>query len=174
VQRGTITQQNGKWCLRYYESVLKDGKLVRKKSFKVLAAKGRDYPTERSVRKLADEIVAPLNRQTVAPESSMLFADFFDNHYLPWAKKNLRPSTVNNYEFNFNKHCRERLDGLRLRDFRTVTGRRIVSQVPVGHKTGQRIKSLLSGTLTFALREGVLERLKPDAPSESSGPSQEI
>jgi integrase len=171
MQRGTIIKQNGKWCLRYYETVLKDSKPIRKKSFKVLAPIGKDYPSKSSVLNLADKVLSPINTRQQAPESSLKLTDFIEIHYLPWAKLNLRPSTVKGYEKDiYNIHLKDRLGDIRLRDFRTVTGQRLIAQIPdVGHKTLQRVKSFLSGVLTYALREGILDGSNPMHPVKVPG-----
>jgi integrase len=171
MQRGTIVKQNKKWCLRYYETVLKGSQPVRKKSFKVLASIGKDYPSKTSVLTLADKILQPINTKQQVPESSLQLSTFIENHYLPWARLNLRPSTVNGYEKDiYNIHLKERLGDIRLRDFRTVTGQRLIAGIPnVGHKTLQRIKSFVSGVLTYALREGILDGNNPMHPVKVPG-----
>lgn len=169
MQRGTIVRQNGKWCLRYYETVLRDSVPVRKKSFRVLAPIGKDYPSRTSVLTLADKILAPVNAGQSVPESSLTFVAFIDNHYLPWAKKSLRPSTIKGYEDIYNLHVKSRLD-IRLRDFRTVHGQRLVTSIPdVGHKTLLRVKSFVSGVITYALREGILDGANPMHPVKVPG-----
>jgi integrase len=58
------------------------------------------------------------------------------------------------------------LHDLRLRDFRTVHGQRIIASIAkdnptTGHKTLLRIKSFLSGTLKHAKREGLIDSENP-------------
>jgi integrase len=162
MQRGTIIQQRQKWCLRFYENVIRDGRVVRKKSFRILAPVSTDYPNKTSVVSLADKILAPLNAGTLVPESSQRLIDFIDNHYLPEAKKILRPSTYKGYQDIVNIHLRKRLGAVRVRDFRTVHGQRLLSQIPnVSHKTLLRIRATLSAVLTYALRIGVLDGNNP-------------
>jgi hypothetical protein len=66
MQRGTIIKHHGAWSLRYYETVLKDGKPIRKKSFRRLAPVSPEYPNKRSVLLLAEKILAPVNTGTPA------------------------------------------------------------------------------------------------------------
>jgi integrase len=148
--------------LRFYESVLQDGQVVRKKSFRILAPVSKDYPNKTSVTSLADKILAPLNSGTLVPESSQHLVDFIDNHYLPEAKKILRPSTYKGYKDIVELHLRKRLGDVRVRDFRTVHGQRLMTQIPnVGHKTLLRIRATLSAVFTHALRTGVLDGHNP-------------
>ena len=162
MQRGTIIQQRNKWCLRFYEDIIRDGQTVRKKSFRILAPVSKDYPNKTSVTSLADKILAPLNSGTLVPESSLRLIDFIDNHYLPEAKKTLRPSTYKGYKDIVELHLRKRLGDVRVRDYRTVHGQRLMTQIPnVGHKTLLRIRATLSAVFTHALRTGVLDGHNP-------------
>ena len=162
VQRGTIIQQRNKWCLRFYETILKDGAEVRKKSFRVLAPVSKDHPNKTSVVPLADKILAPINSGTLVPESSQRLIDFIDSHYLPDAKKVLRPSTHKGYKDIVEIHLRKRLGDVLVRDFRTVHGQRLMAQIPnVGHKTLMRIRATLSAVFAYALRTGVLDGHNP-------------
>ena len=157
MQRGTIKKHHGSWTLFFYDTVIFENRHVRKKVSKKLSAVNDDYPTKRSVLLLAEKILTPIKNQTVTPESSQRLTDFIDNHYFPYARKALRPSTVKGYEKDiYELHLRKRLGDIRLRDFRTVNGQRLIAQIEgPGHKTLMRIKSFLSGVFTNALREGV-------------------
>ena len=141
---------------------MKDGRVVRKKSFRILAPVSKDYPNRTSVQLLADRILSPLNSGTLVAESSQRLIDFIDNHYLPEAKKALRPSTYKGYKDIVELHLRKRIGDVRVRDFRTVHGQRLMTQIPnVGHKTLLRIRATLSAVFTFALRSGVLDGYNP-------------
>ena len=139
-----------------HEDVLRDGHLIRKKSFRILAPVSKDYPYKTSVTPLADKILSPLNSGTPVPESSQ------DNHYLPEANKTLRPSTFKGYKDIVKLRLRKRLGDIRVRDFRTVHVQRLMAQIPnVGHKTLLRIRATLSAVFTFALRTGVIDGFNP-------------
>jgi hypothetical protein len=59
-------------------------------------------------------------------------------------------------------HLRKRLGDVRVRDFRTVHGQRLISQIPdVEHKSLMRIRAILSAVFTFALRTGVFDGQNP-------------
>jgi len=143
-----------------HEDVLRDGHLIRKKSFRILAPVSKDYPNKTSVT--PDKILSPLNSGTLVPESSQRLIDFIDNHYLPEANKTLRPSTFKGYQDIVKLHLRKRLGDIRVRDFRTVHVQRLMAQIPnVGHKTLLRIRATLSAVFTFALRTGVIDGFNP-------------
>jgi integrase len=83
------------------------------------------------------------------------------------AKQFLRPSTYKNYKTDeYERHFRDRLGKLRLRDFRTAHGQRLISAIArehpeLGHKTLLRLKSFLSGVFRHAKTEGYLDDENP-------------
>src|ERR1700745_4198672 len=149
MQHGTIIKHNGAFTLLYYDTQFRDGKKVRVRVSKKLARVSKEHPTAASVRQLADEILSPLNRRQLQPESAMLLTEFIELRYFPGMKNELRPSTIHNYKAAiYDIHLKTRLEklGLRLRDFRTVHAQRLFRDIPdVGHVTLLRIKSFLSG-----------------------------
>lgn len=163
MQRGLIYKESGSWLLRYYETELVDGKPFKKRKCAKLTRISPEYPTKRSVLLLAEKILSPINSGQFSPEATQRLVDFIEKFYLPHAKKVLRPSTVKGYEKDiYELHLRERLGDVRLKDFRTVTGQRLVASIPnLGHKTLMRIKSFLSGVFTYAKQEGVLDGENP-------------
>jgi hypothetical protein len=83
------------------------------------------------------------------------------------AKQFLRPSTYKNYKVDeYERHFKHRLGNLRLRDFRTAHGQRLLSAISkdnpeLGHKTLLRLKSFLSGVFRHARAEGYLDEQNP-------------
>jgi integrase len=165
LQRGTITNHNGEWTLIYYDTQFRSGKIARVQVWKKLARVSDEYPSKASVRQLADEILAPLNKRQLQPESSMPLHEFIENRYFPGMEQELRPSTIHNYRVSvYNKHLKKRLKKLNLqvRDFRTVHAQRLFRDIPdVGHVTLLHIKNFLSGVFKFALRDGVVDGVNP-------------
>ena len=167
MQRGQILKHHGAWLLRFYDTELVNGKPVRVRRAKRLAPISPEFPTKRSVLTLAEDVLGPINRATQTPDSSMLVTDFIELRYLPHVQKNLRPSTYKDYKRDiFEKHLVQRLGKLRLRDFRTVNGQRLLASIHeanpnIGHKTLLRVKSFLSGAFKHAKREGILDGLNP-------------
>lgn len=167
MQRGTILKHHGSWVLRYYDVELRDGRNVRKKAFRRLASVGPDYPTKRSVLLLADKVLQPINSGQLQPESAMPVYAFIENIYLPFVKATLRPSTYKDYRKDvYERHLKARLGDLRIRDFRTVQGQRLIATISkenpdIGHKTLMRVKSFLSGTFKHAKREGITDAENP-------------
>src|SRR6202158_1395267 len=130
MQRGRIYRHHGSWLLQFYDDVVIDGKRTRKRTCVKLAPANKDFPTKRSVLLLAEKHLGPVNSGQLQVESAVLVADYIEKTYLPAAEKRLRPSTVKDYREIFHQHFKKRLDGLRLRDFRTVHGQRIMADIP--------------------------------------------
>jgi len=148
--------------LQFYDDVLLDGKKTRKRTCVKLAPANKDFPTKRSVLRLAEKHLAPVNSGQLQPESATLLTDYIEKIYLLAAEKRLRPSTVKDYKEIFRQHLKNRLEGLRLRDFRTMHGQRIMHSIPdVGHARLLRIKAVLSAVFTHAIQTGVLDGTNP-------------
>lgn len=165
MQRGTIILYRSSWTLIYHEMQIRDGIRKRVRVSKKLAAKSKEYPTSTSVRHLADGILAPINGKQHQPESSLKLTEFIEKRYFPMVKSELRPSTYKGYkDFIYDAHLKTRLEklDLRVRDFRTVHGQRLLRDIPdVGHRTLLHMKNFLSGVFKFAKREGVIDGLNP-------------
>ena len=163
MQRGTIGLHRGNWTLLYWDVQLREGERRRVPVRKVLAPKSEEYPTKRSVRLLADKELQPINLKQVQPESSLPLTEFIEQHYFPMMKAELKPSTYRGYkESIYEPHLKSRLNGIKVRNFRTVHGQQLLRSIDgVSHTTLLHIKSFLSGVLKFAKREGVLDGVNP-------------
>jgi integrase len=175
MQRGQIFKHRGNWRVRFRENVIEDGQIKRVLRSRFLARIDDEHPTKRSVALIADRILAPLNAGQVQPESSLTVSYFIEHYYLPHVKKELRPSTYKDYKKDvYEKHVKIRLGDLRLRDFRTVNGQRILRDIAesnsdVGHKTLLRIKSFLSSAFKHAKREGFIDGENPMRDTSAPG-----
>jgi hypothetical protein len=166
VQRGTISRHGRHWVLRFWEYQIRNRQRVRVNTYKKLAPIGAAYPNKKSVEVLAWK-EEPVNTRLQTPESAMSIVEFIDNVYLPMVREVLRPSTYKDYKHDaFEKHFKHRLSNLRLRDFRTAHGQRMIAQIAkdnpeLGHKTLLRLKSFLSGVFRHAKTEGYLDSPNP-------------
>src|SRR5216684_5440572 len=167
MQRGTISHRGRHWVLRFWEYQIRNGVRVRVNVHKKLAPVGPAYPDKRSVESLAWKELEPVNTRLQTPESATPITEFIETVYLPMAKQFLRPSTYKNYKIDeYERHFRHRLGSLRLRDFRTAHGQRLISAIArenpeLGHKTLLRLKSFLSGVFRHAKTEGYLDDQNP-------------
>ncbi len=163
MQKGVITKHGRHWWLRYWEYQIRNGVRVRVRASKKLAPIGAAYPDKRSVEPLAWKHLEPLNTRLQTPEAATPITEFIETVYLPMVKQFLRPSTYKNYKNDeYEIHFKHRLGNLRLRDFRTAHGQRLLSAIAkdnpqLGHKTLLRLKSFLSGVFKHARTEGYLD-----------------
>jgi integrase len=120
----------------------------------------------------------PRGRRTFSALSDYPFIDRRKKR--PHVKSELRPSTYKDYKKDvYEKHLKIRLGDLKLRDFRTVNGQRILRDIAtthsdVGHKTLLRIKSFLSGAFKHAKREGFIDGENPMRDTAAPGKPQKF
>jgi integrase len=163
MQKGSIVKHGRHWVLRYWEYQIRNGVRIRVNASQKLAPFGSAYPDKRSVESLAWKHLEPINTRLQTPESATPITEFIETIYLPMAKQFLRPSTYKNYKTEeYERHFKSRLGSLRLRDFRTAHGQRLISAIArehpeIGHKTLLRLKSFMSGVFRHAKTEGYLE-----------------
>jgi integrase len=165
MQRGYLYKHNGSWLLRYYDLEVSEGRTVRvQRGVRLADAKS----PKQSVRLLADKHLMRLNNRETTPESSVLLLDFINDVYFSAQSSRLRPSTIKDYKDITRVHLKTRLEEskLRLRDFRTVHGQRILKEIStarpeLSHTSLLRIKSFLSGVFTHAKQIGFLDGENP-------------
>lgn len=165
-QSGYIFHRGPSWFLRYFDNVLENGVVVRKQVCKILPVPyGGQYRTRASVRPFAQAILTPVNTGAINPQSTMTLAEFVEKVYCPWAEKNLRECTVSGYKQIWNCYLNARVGKVALRDFRTVTGERLLQDLEQQHRLGKRTlqhhKAFLSGLFVQASRLGILDERNP-------------
>ena len=167
VQRGTISQRGRYWVLRYWDYQLRDGVKKRVNVHVKLAPAGQAFPDKRSVEPLAWKHLESINTRLQTIESATPVCEFIEAIYLPMVKQFLRDSTFKDYRNDcYLKHFKHRLGNLRLRDFRTAHGQRLISAIAkdhpeLAHKTLLRLKSFMSGVFRHAKTEGYLDGENP-------------
>lgn len=164
-QRGYLFHRGKSWFLRYCDDVLKPDETIKRKLMckKLDVEYGGEYRTEASVKPFVQEFLAPLNAGKLNPSSTMFVADFVEKTFLAnGAERGLRASTLKGYRDVWNDHVRNRLDGLTLRQFRTMHGEQMLSAIArdtgLSRNSLKRIKSFLSGQ---AKRLGILDGVNP-------------
>jgi integrase len=180
-QAGFIWKKGRSWFGRWRDDVMIDGKLVRKQQCRKLADVCDRYRSKKDVRPLLDEILSPLNNGRADARGTFALAEYVRLHYLPWAEKNLKPSTFYGYSHIFKHYLEARLAArLTLRDFRTVDATNLLElvhrQTGVGRKHLHHIKALLSGVFRRAISQGVIDGPNPireaDIPRSANGPKE--
>ena len=168
MQTGQIFKKGRNWYLRFYRDEIKCGNVVRKRVCQKLGRcnKGdrKDSPPKWA-RVQANEILTPLNSGNPQPVSTQTVSEFIETTYLPYVQEHKRPSTFKGYADIFQDHLKGRVSGIRLRDFRTIDGERLLAFIShdtaLSHRSLLHIKSLLSGVFTYAKRTGVLDSINP-------------
>jgi hypothetical protein len=166
MQTGQIKRVGNCWLLRYWETVIENGKTVRRRKAKKLATYSREYRDIDSVRPLADVILAPINANIAKPESTDTVLSFLEHVYLKHVRESKKPSTAKGYEDMFKlvkPHLN--LSQVRLRDFDTADADKLLRDVAKAkaraHTTHKNLKSFLSGAFKFAKRNRLISGENP-------------
>src|ERR1035441_10069250 len=136
-QQGYVYRRNGAWHVRYREAVEQaDGTvvLVHKSHKLVEEAQCRSIKT---VRKLSEEFLRPLNSGANRPTSGITVPDFVERFYWPHVESNKRPSTVNGYKKMWKRYFATRL-AVPLRDVRTYHCASVLMDITRKHNLGIR------------------------------------
>jgi integrase len=165
MQTGNIYKHGKWWVLRYYETVLQNGRPKRERVIKKLALIDDQYRTQSSVRQLADEILAPLNAGA-APESVDSVRHFLKDIFLPYCDSAHKPSTARGYRHVFNRIVQQ--DGfcnMRLRKVRTVDVHKLLNAIaqektntgkPRSHRSLRNTRNFLSAGFKYAKNQGLI------------------
>lgn len=162
-QTGYIYKNKGSWYVRFYQDEVQPSGEVRRRQRAVrLAPICPDYRSKKSVEPLRDELFAKLKlnspRYNIA--STMTLTQFAHSHYLPRIETQLRPSVSSTHTYNWRKQVEPLCGHIRLRDFRTCDGQRVLDELAkrsLRSNTLRRLKSLLSGIFSEAIRQGALD-----------------
>jgi integrase len=173
--RGYLYTASGKWYVRYHEGVVQpDGSIKNCQVSSPFLATTAEIRTKAEARRLADEYLNDLHTTAPTALGTTEISVFVEAVYLPWVKLQREPSTYNGYRKQWHGYFRNRLRGIRLRDFKPADGERLLQQIAseertregelLSHETLRRLKSFLSGIFTHAIRQGYLNGVNPIAP----------
>ena len=166
-QTGYIYKNKGSWYVSFYQDEVQPSGEVRRRQRAVrLAPICPDYRSKKSVEPLRDELFAKLKlnspRYNIA--STMTLTQFAHSHYLPRIETQLRPSVSSTHTYNWRKQVEPLCGHIRLRDFRTCDGQRVLDELAkrsLRSNILRRLKSLLSGIFSEAIRQGALDGTNP-------------
>jgi integrase len=169
-QAGYLYRKGNAWHVRWREWVSSNGD-VRKVNRSQKLASVAEYPRRNEVLDLFQSFMANKNRVGFSPEATVSLVDFVEKTYLPHVTEQLKPSTVSSYRWQWNSLLRDRIFamGAKVRDFRTVDAEQLLQAIAreypaFAHTTFARLKSLLSGIFTHALRMGIIIGPNPISP----------
>ncbi len=166
-QAGYVFRKGDSWFIRYRESLVEGGEVVRKQRCKKLCAVAPEHARlknpPQSVLELAEELLSPLAKAN--PESTQTLSSFMEHIYFPWAETQKRASTMATDKNRWDNHLKPRCGLVRLREFRTVIGEQIIAEIArqndVSRATLKQMKSLLSAVFTRAKCLGLLDGINP-------------
>jgi integrase len=169
-QKGQIFRSGKSWYGRWRRDELETGTdgekvVVRRQHCEKLCDVSDRYRTKKDVQPLIDAKLRPLNEGRCAPESTLAVAEYGDKHFLPYAERELKPSTAYGYKGLWRMYLRPRLADVAMRDFRCVDATNILAAIHQEHKLGRKslrhCKALMSTIFTHAKRAGVLDGENP-------------
>jgi integrase len=152
---------------QYWENAVgADGTPVRRRKAIKLAEYSDQYRSKKDLAAKVADILHDINAHRGKPASDVTLQDFIERDYLPNVRQTKQPSTLKGYTDIYEDHVKQRVGGLRLREFRTVEGQRILDSIAqanpeMTHVSLLHIKSFLSGVFSYARRVGSLDGANP-------------
>jgi integrase len=171
-QRGYIWRVGKSWFARWYREEYEtdaggERQIVRKQHAEKLCEYGDRYRAKRDVQPLLDAKLLTANEGRDRPESTLSVAAYGEDHFLPYAEKELKASTAHGYKNIFRIYLKPRLTNIALRDFRCVDATNLLAALhqerALSKKSLRHCKSLLGSIFTFAKRSGVIDGMNPIA-----------
>jgi integrase len=173
-QVGYIYKSSGWWWLRFRQRAVKDGKLVTVQRARRLAPVDAHHKTKASVRRLAEQMLEPLNKHQYTPETVTTLGDFVERIYLPYVKEQKRPSTYKGYRDMWEDHLEARCATAWLREVRSCDIQRWLDEVAredgLSKASLKHIKHLLSGIFRYAVQQDYCDCAKANPVTASSIP----
>jgi integrase len=141
------------WWINPWQDVIKEGRLTRKrKRMKVAPATLSD----REAKKIAAEMLRPMNQGLECIGSAMLFGAYVEGTYRSAALPLLASTTRDNYEYVLGRYLLPTFSNTSLRDLSTLTLQRYFSSLKVSHCSASKVRDVLASVMGSALRFGVI------------------
>ena len=172
-QNGCITRHRDFHVLRFRQQVFVDGKVKTVMRSVRLAPVDAKHKTKASVRSLAAEILAPLNRTCVSPLRVMTVGDFVESVYLPFAEQQKRPSTYRGYKQIWDDYLKDTSASAWMREVKTYDVQAWlegIARLPhtkneleytLSKTTLKHVKHFLSGVFQHAAQQGYFDGANP-------------
>jgi integrase len=165
-QKGYVYRKKNRWYVRYYDYALQeDGSIKRVQMARSIAPVCHEFRTKRAVMSLVSEVLAEVNSNQLSPEGALSLERFMQESYLPYVSHQKRPSTFTGYRNIWRCYLKKTCGHVRLRDFRTRDGERILAEIAKQKKLGRNtlvhIKNLLSAVFKHAKRLGAIDGVNP-------------
>jgi integrase len=166
IQKGYVWRVKRSWYGRWYQDEFdEDGNTVRVQHSEWLCEYSDVYRSKKDVQKLLADKLRPINDDRAAPEGTLTVAKYFEKFFLPYAERELKPSTSNGYKSIWRMYINSRVGRITLRNFRCVDANNILATIHREHglsrKSLRLCKGLLSTVFMHAKRNGVIDGLNP-------------
>jgi len=163
-QRGSIWLRGSSFYIRYYGH-------DRRQRTEFLCRRDEKHHSKtcRPVKDLASKVMSRVNSGALAGAESPTIAEFWEGTYLPFAEKNLRPSTVHSYEDLWDRHIKPHFGDARLATYRSSDATAFLTSLStkLGRNSVNHIRSLMSGIFSHACAQAkVLGKPKATAPTQ--------
>jgi integrase len=182
-QTGSIYKAYGAYHLKYYATVMREGKAVRAQRSHRLCSEKK---TKKEAKSLAAEFIATVNLadKRIITDSDLTVAEFFEKRFIPYCEEFVpvrgrvrqKPSTIRGHWQVWNQFLRDHFGSSSLQDYDTDKGNDFLQSLQ-DTKSGRVLKSIKSlGTAIFK-RAALDKRIKtnpwrdvelPDDAAESS------
>jgi len=144
------------WCLTYWQDDFSSGVPRRKKVWAKLAPSSMH---EREVRKIADELLRPLNQGLQSIGSATNFKQYVEGTYIPLDMPLLAKTTQDRYQGVINNYLIPTFGKLCLRDLTPATLQRYFSGMtssPLSQESRDKIRDVLASILRTSRKYGLL------------------
>lgn len=169
-QQGYVFRKGDGWFLRYRDSFVENGQLVRKQICKKLSVVDPEHVRLRkppqSVLDLAQEELNPINSISLEPSKNVTLQDFVTRVYFPNMEGQKRASTLKGYKARWNSQLKARCGQFRLREFKTPQAHKVLADIgranpELTRSTLHHLRSLLSAIFRHAIQQGYLTGANP-------------
>jgi integrase len=146
------------WCLLTWQDEFQEGKLTRKRKWHKLAPA---TTLEREAKKIAAELLRPMNQGLISAGSAITFGDYVKETYVPTVLPLLANTTRVSYEGTLRKYLTPTFGTKPLRDMATLTLQNYFSAMRdsvISGDTVLKIKEVLSSVLGSAVRYDLLTK----------------
>jgi integrase len=144
------------WCLQYWQDEVSSGNIKRKKVWAKLAP---STMPEREVKKIAAELLRPLNQGLESIGSATNFTKYVEGTYIPVVMPLMAKSTQDRYGGVIRNYLLPAFGALCLRDLTTLAIQRYFSAMATSklmYESKDKIRDVLSSILASAMQYGLL------------------
>jgi integrase len=136
------------WYLLCWQDCFVEGNPVRKRQrLKIAPA----TMAEREVKKIAAEILRPVNQGLISAGAAITFSDYVQNEYMPITLPQLSSSTQNCYRGVLGKYLLPAFGSLCLRDLTPRTLQRYFSNLSIPYTSLVKVRDAFSSVLRSAV-----------------------